>query len=128
MRRLCPLAVALALLLPGTASAAPSGGWQIRAPLPLDLLGGAPASDGAYAYVAGGYSFSTAHSLDTLFRFDPTANTWTTLAPMPNAAMMASAVYYPPTNKIYVFGGEDAVSGANYAITRIYDVASNTWS
>ena len=40
---------------------------------------------------------------------------------------MASAAYYPPTNKVYVFGGEDAVSAANYNITRIYDVASNTW-
>ena len=41
---------------------------------------------------------------------------------------MASAVDYPPTNKVYVFGGEDAVSGHNYNTTRIYDVATNAWS
>ena len=41
---------------------------------------------------------------------------------------MPSAVYYPPSNKIYVFGGEDGSLGMNYAITRIYDIASNTWS
>jgi N-acetylneuraminic acid mutarotase len=122
VQRFLPLAIALSLLVPGTASAsarvAPSGGWQIRAPLPLDLYGGTAASNGTYAYVAGGYSFSTSQTLDTLFRFDPASNTWTTLASMPTAAIMASAVYYPPTNKIYVFGGEDAVSGTNYSITR----------
>ena len=45
-------------------------------------------------------------------------------APMPQAALMPSAVYFPPSNKIYVFGGEDGALGTNYAITRIYDVAS----
>ena len=34
----------------------------------------------------------------------------------------------PTTNKIYVFGGEDAVSGVNTNATRIYDIASNSWS
>jgi len=47
---------------------------------------------------------------------------------MPTAAFMASAVYYPATNRIYVFGGEDAISGTNYSVTRIYDVATGTWT
>ena len=47
---------------------------------------------------------------------------------MPQAAIMPSAVYFPPSNKIYVFGGEDEALGTNYAITRIYDVAANAWS
>src|SRR2546423_6646021 len=47
---------------------------------------------------------------------------------MPTAAFMASAVYYPPGDKIYVFGGEDADSGVNYNVTRIHDIASQTWS
>lgn len=137
MRRFIPLAVTLSLLAAMSASAAgdeaahaaPSGGcWQKRATMPIDLYAGAGASDGRYAYVAGGYSSGTNQTLDTLFRFDPTSNTWTTMAPMPTAAIMASAVYYPPTSKIYVFGGQHGVDGTNYAITRIYDVASNTWS
>jgi hypothetical protein len=33
--------------------------------MPLDLYGGAAASDGTYAYVAGGHSFSTNQTLDT---------------------------------------------------------------
>ena len=131
MRRFYPLAIALTLLTAGVASAAdhqPVGGWEIRAPLPIDLYGGAAASDGTYAYVAGGYSLSMGEPLDTLFRFDDATNTWTTLAPMPMPALMASAVYHPPTNKIYVFGGEDGENGTNYAITRIYDIATNTWT
>ena len=47
---------------------------------------------------------------------------------MPQAAAMASAVYYPPTNKIYVFGGQDLIVGTTYNITRIYDIATNTWT
>ena len=135
MRRLFPLAIALSLLAcPSVGRAvaghsAPAGGcWPARAPLPLDLYGGSATSDGTYAYVAGGYSFSTGQNLDSLYRFDSASNTWTTLAPMPQAALMPSAVYFPPSNKIYVFGGEDGALGTNYAITRIYDVASDTWS
>jgi hypothetical protein len=102
--------------------------WQLVASMPLDLFGAAGASDGTYSYHAGGYSFSAGNTLITLFRYDPVANTWTTMGPMPQAAFMASAVYYPSTNTIFVFGGEDAVSGTNYNITRIYDIASNSWS
>jgi N-acetylneuraminic acid mutarotase len=96
--------------------------------MPTDLYGAAGASNGTFFYAAGGYSFSSGTTLAVLNRFDPVANSWTPMAPMPQAAIMATAVYYPPTNKIYVFGGEDAVSGTNYNITRIYDIATNTWS
>ena len=112
--------------LGGSCSVTP---WQNVAPMPVDLYGAAAASNGTYAYVAGGYSFSTGTTLNVLNRFDPVANAWTPMANMPDAlTLMASAVYYPPTNKIYVFGGEDAVSGVNTNATRIYDIATNTWS
>jgi N-acetylneuraminic acid mutarotase len=104
------------------------GPWQSVANMPIDLYGAAGASDGTYFYAAGGYSFSLANTLAVFNRYDPVANTWTPLPDMPQAAIMAVAVYYPPTNKIYVFGGEDAASGTNYNITRIYDIASNSWS
>ena len=39
---------------------------------------------------------------------------------------MASAVYYPTTNKIYVFGGWNGVTA--FTTTRIYDIATNTWT
>jgi N-acetylneuraminic acid mutarotase len=109
----------------------PTGGacppWAVVADMPLDLLGAGGVSDGTFFYSFGGYSFTTLTTLDVVYRYDPGTNTWDTMASMPQAAIMAAAVYYPPTNKIYVFGGEDVDTGTNYNITRIYDVASNTW-
>ena len=68
-------------------------------------------------------------TLNTMYKFVPSTNTWSTLGSFPApGAIMASAVYYPPTNKVSVFGGEDAVSGQNYNTTRIYDIATNSWS
>src|SRR5438128_1501435 len=102
--------------------------WQEVAVMPTDLYGDACASDGTFVYCGGGYSFSSGTTLAVFNRYDPVGNTWTPLPNMPQAAIMATAVYYPTTNKIYIFGGEDAVSGTNYNITRIYDIASNAWS
>src|SRR6266850_7899249 len=112
---------------------ATSGGcnpaWQVVAPMPQDLYGAAVASNGTFAYAAGGYSFSAGTTLNVFRRYDPVANTWTTLAPMPTVgAAMASAVFAPNTGKIYVFGGEDAVTGVNSNATRIFDIATGSWS
>jgi hypothetical protein len=101
---------------------------QRRTPGPTDLYGPGCASDGTFVYCGGGYSFSSGNTLAVFNKYDPVADTWTPLPNMPRAAIMPTAVYYPTTNKIYIFGGEDAVSGTNYNITRIYDIASNTWS
>jgi N-acetylneuraminic acid mutarotase len=65
--------------------------------------------------------------LNMMRRFDPVSNTWTLLAPMPDAVFLASAVYSPINNKVYVFGGE-VDFGLLSAATRIYDIATNTWS
>jgi Galactose oxidase, central domain len=103
--------------------------WSFVASMPVDLYGAGGASDGTFYYSAGGYSFSSVPpTLDVLNRYDPVLDTWTPLERMPQAAIMPTAVYYPPTNKIYVFGGEDGDTGANYDITRIYDIVSGTWS
>ncbi len=110
----------------GTDSCPPP--WQLAADMPQDLYGGSAASDGTYAYVAGGYSLVTGTTLTLFNRFDPIANTWTPLASLPDAVIMASAVYYPASNKIYVFGGEEANSAVNSNATRIYDIATDTWS
>jgi hypothetical protein len=117
---------------PSSKAARPTGvcpaPWQEVAPMTTDLYGDACASDGTFVYCGGGYSFSSGNTLAVFNRYDPVANSWMSLPDMPQSAIMAVAVYYPPTNKIYVFGGEDAVSGTNYNITRIYDIAGNTWS
>src|SRR5438067_620664 len=115
--------------LPAVAGGGCNPAWQAVANMPLDFYGGAAVSNGTFAYVAGGYSFSSGQSLSSLYRYDPTANTWTALTAFPAPGfIMASAVYYPITNKIYVFGGEEAVSQTIYNTTRIYDIASDTWT
>ena len=104
--------------------------WQVVANMPLDLYGAGATSNGTFAYAAGGYSFSTGTSVNVFNRYDPVANTWTPLAPMTDSlTLMPSAVYSPINNKIYVFGGEDGnPPNANSNATRIYDIATNTWS
>src|SRR5215218_5670001 len=47
---------------------------------------------------------------------------------MTQAATMPGTVYSPVNNKVYVFGGQDAVAGTTYNLNRIYDVATGTWS
>ena len=111
---------------------APGGGWQDVAPLPQTLFGPATATDGTYVYAIGGYHFPEAvgSTLNTVYRYTPGTNTWTTMAPMPQPSLIASAVYYPPTNKIYVFGGATRTPDpvVIYDTTLIYDIATNAWS
>ena len=66
--------------------------------------------------------------MDNVYRYDPVANTWSSLAPMPQRAIVSAAVYYPPTNKIYVFGGSDRDLQVVFDLTQIYDIATNSWS
>src|SRR5436309_16038635 len=47
---------------------------------------------------------------------------------MPTPEALASAVFYPTTNKIYVFGGEDPTTGVFSAATSIFDLDTSTWS
>src|SRR5262249_10039541 len=88
------------------------------------------------SYVFGGHSFSLGPGpegdLNLATRYDPVANTWTPLTPMPdNQALMSSAVYYPPTNSIYVFGGTHRDPANLPPPTNnvwIYNISTDTWS
>ena len=42
---------------------------------------------------------------NALYRYDPAANSWTTLASMPASLYAARGVYAATTNSFYVFGG-----------------------
>ena len=82
------------------------------------------------AYEGGGYSFSVAGNITQFGRFDPVANTWDALrrraTDLNNS--MASGVYAPNVNKLFVFGGQ-RVSPSNVVnTTRIYDIATDTWT
>ena len=86
-------------------------------------------SDGTFAYEGGGYAFYKSDNIDEFGKFDPVANTWTPLAPVPDLNnLMASGVYAPNVNKLFVFGGLRVSPATVVDTTRIYDIATNTWS
>lgn len=117
--------------LPGaTPTPTPTCEWQFASSMPVDNYGAAGVSDGTYFYAAGGSSILHQVTRNVFYRWssDPPPNgLWTALAPLPNAVVVATAIYYPPTNKIYIFGGSDG-NNISLNITQIYDIASNTWS
>jgi hypothetical protein len=85
-------------------------------------------SDGTFAYEGGGYSFSAGGTINQFGKFDPVANTWTPLAAVPDLnTEVASGVYAPNVNKLFVFGGSPS-TGTPVSTTRIYDIATDTWS
>ena len=105
------------------------GNWTYAAPVKEEHYGGFMDSDGTFGYEGGGYSFYYSDNIDDFGKFDPVANTWTPLAPVPDLNnCMASAVYAPNVNKLFVFGGERINSATVVDTTRIYDIATNTWS
>ena len=105
--------------------------WTTGAPVPADTgfnlrqYAGVTVLDGKI-YVAGG---DTGGSGDraTLLRYDPAANTWTTLAPMALGSrygLGAAAI----SGKIYAVGGYSIGSSSYLARLEVYDPVSNTWT
>ena len=67
--------------------------------------------------------------MDAVYRYNPVLTAGTPGHPYRRSSFLHIAVYYPPTNKIYVFGGHcKHLTGDNFNNTQIYDIASNTWS
>ena len=99
--------------------------WSIVANYPEILESPAVSSDGTFAYSAGGgMNFVPTNGF---YRYDPVADTWTTLASLPQALFDARGAYAGNVNKIYVFGGIDA--GFNVlSTTYIYDIATDSWT
>ena len=100
--------------------------WTLGAPLPIDR--GADhcnlvATEGSLYFVGGlriGQGFLTNRTL----RYDPAANAWTELSPMPTprGASGVAAI----GRKIYVIGGEGAQTAGVAA--EVYDIATDRWS
>jgi N-acetylneuraminic acid mutarotase len=99
--------------------------WSIVANYPAIIQSPAVSTDGTYAYSGGGSDNFV--PIDGFYRYDPVADLWTTLAPLPQALFDARATYAANVNKIYVFGGLDA--GVNVLnTTYIYDIATDSWT
>lgn len=103
------------------------GPWVVKSPVPYVARGMAVASDGTYVYTNGGINDNGTVYRDT-YRYDPVANTWTQLAPfLLTTARFQAPAAYGNNGKIYFFGGYD-LNSSETNTTRIYDIASNTWS
>ncbi len=105
------------------------GAFQLmrHMPAPSTGLGHAVASDGRYLYVGGGYDYAAGTTIDQFARYDPGADNWITLAPMPTPVVVHAIVYSPTNNKLYSFGGGDLDCNA-LSLTQVYDIATDTWS
>ena len=106
----------------------PSSNWSVVASMPQDIYGAATASNGVFSYAVGGYSTSTGTTLDTFYRYNPVNERWENRPAMPDAVAMASAVYVPTSDRIYVFGGFDPNTGTFSDATRYFDLTMGTWS
>ncbi|ANE51437.1 kelch repeat-containing protein [Flavisolibacter tropicus] len=100
--------------------------WTAGAPMPGAARGVAATlgTDGSI-YVFGGFieTVSTA-----VYRYTPSANSWTTLTNMP-IGIWEAATATAANGKIYLFGGQQTSNGNAFnSLTRIYDVATDTWS
>jgi N-acetylneuraminic acid mutarotase len=74
-------------------------------------------------YIIGGYK----HNYND--RYDPSTNTWTTLAPLPISSLYGATRENPVINGIiYVTHGQDPPSPAYYATVYAYDPSTNTWT
>ena len=102
------------------------GPWNEVANYPETLESAAICTDGTFAYGAGG----NAAGLPTagFYKYDPSANSWSTLASVPQTLYDARSVYDSANNKIYLFGGIDGTTFVPINTLYIYDVATDTWT
>src|SRR4029077_20139634 len=96
--------------------------WSEVAPYPFAARGPFVVSDGTFYYTGGGYDGANVHS--DVFKYDPTANTYTPLASAPDGFFLSQAVIF--NNKIYSIAGFNL--GGQSTTTRIYDIAGNSWT
>ncbi|MBL8205401.1 MAG: M36 family metallopeptidase [Blastocatellia bacterium] len=99
--------------------------WQTQAPLPNSLWQFPVVTDGRALFAMGGLSGGSGTTVNTLSRFDPGTNSWTTLAPMKRAISSHDAVFL--NGKIYVPGGALS-SGLVITNHQVYDIATNHWT
>ena len=104
--------------------------YTAGAPYPMfnGLSRHATASFNNFLYVIGGESLvgATFAVTNVVHRYDPAANTWAIMAPLPGNLSNHEACAM--NGKIYVPGGYNGAGPPFTATNYIYDIVSNTWS
>lgn len=101
--------------------------WENQTTMTTALQRLAVASDGSNLYAIGGrLTSSSASIVDTVSRFNPASNSWTStgLAKMPVGFSSHDAAFL--NGRIYVPGG--MTNGALSASHYVYDIAANSWA
>jgi N-acetylneuraminic acid mutarotase len=99
------------------------GSWTEQAPYPIAVFGNAVASAGGSVYSFGGIVNNTA--IANAYKYDPTSNTWTPIAPLP-----APRGWFSGTSDgtyIYLLGGVDQNFNTTATLWR-YDPVSNAYN
>ena len=101
--------------------------WNPRASLPEARFGASAVSDGRYIYILGGYGLGKGPPTANLWRYDPVANSYLTLAPLKTPTAFHAAVYLDGT--IYKIGGTtDEIATTLTTAVEAYSIADNAWS
>lgn len=80
--------------------------------------------------IFGGQSFtpSTPYVLtNTLYAYNPAANSWTALAACPLSPRMNHIAVYDGNDKMIIWGGDNG-AGTNYYNGAVYTISTNSWS
>ncbi len=114
-----------------TVKAAPPLGlsWSSTAPLPLSAaLSAVVTGNDGRIYVFGGYrDYPFTYANNTARAYNPTTDTWTTLAPLPQATRGAAAAV-GKNGLIYVISGVGGNVGCCLNNNQAYNITSNTWT
>lgn len=100
------------------------GAWAIKAPYPAAIEFPAVGTDGRFAYAAGGLINGV--PTNSFRRYDPIADKWIFLLPLPVPLYGARGAYYPGVNSFYVFGGSNGTTVLN--TTYKYNINSGAWT
>jgi len=100
--------------------------WQLLPNLPVQGADMTSAQVNNIFYVIGGYNNTATNPLNTIYAFDPSANTYTKKANMPTARWGMIAV--PFNGQIYVFGGFTSAGGSPSTQNQVYNPATNSWT
>jgi N-acetylneuraminic acid mutarotase len=99
--------------------------WVTKKPAPWSANHMALGSYRGHIFVFGGATQESQPNALKSWEYDPVADSWKELAPMPS--IRTAAVAIENGGKFYVIGGSDATN-LSLAINEVYDVATNTWT
>ena len=106
--------------------------WSSIAAPPVPLEYPSAVSDGTSAYIINGTnpSITPAGTQNTLYRYNPATNNYTTLASSNSATSTWNHASAFLNGKIYKIGGYNVVGTVTTSVNavEIYDIATNTWS